>query len=82
MESIKTVIEGDVFLWEQEGGFCDSEIEIRTDDGATDTFAERLAILCEIEINCRGAPDFNGKLGRFRITVEKLDDGDSKRSTA
>lgn len=82
MEPIKTIIEGDVYLWDQEGGFADSSVEIHTDDGETDSFAQRLAILCEIEINCRGAPDFNGKLGRFRITVEKLDDGDSKRSTA
>lgn len=69
------VIEGDVYLWEQEGGFCDSAVEIREDGQPGWSFAQRLAQLYGIPISGRGAPEFDGKLGRFRITIEKLGDG-------
>lgn len=62
------ILEGDLLIWDQEGGHADPAIEVRNTTEGCFT----LGCFLQEEL-CRRLPERQGRVpGRWRITVERL----------
>jgi len=65
---IRVEVQGPLVVWDSEGGFGPDEILI-SGKSMTDLIADLYAI----RPNCRGSLGINGRIGRVRISIERIE---------